>query len=152
MSKVVVFRTGKEEYGVPIQNIVSIEKLVKVTPVPGLSPYVKGVIQIREELVPIIDLEYIFYHRFLQTDENTRLVIVQAQGLAVGLLINEAKEIIEIPEDRIKQVGLIQNEQTAYLSGIASLEGRLITLINPEILIHSLDGIEELQEYMESVH
>jgi purine-binding chemotaxis protein CheW len=152
MSKVVVFRTGNEEYAIPLQFVVSIEKLDTPTPIPHMSDFIKGIVEIREELIPIIDLEYIFFQRNLHTDENARLVVIQSSKLSLGLLVNEAKEIIEIPEEKIKQVGLISFADTAYISGVVSLEGRLITIINPEILVESLDGMKDLQEYMESHH
>jgi purine-binding chemotaxis protein CheW len=152
MSKVVVFRTGNEEYAIPLQFVVSIEKLDTPTPIPYMSDFIKGIVEIREELIPIIDLEYIFFKRYLNTDENARLVVIQSSKLSLGLLVNEAKEIIEIPEEKIKQVGLISFADTAYISGVVSLEGRLITIINPEILVESLDGMKDLQEYMESHH
>jgi purine-binding chemotaxis protein CheW len=150
MSKVVVFRTGDAEYAVPLQFVVSIEKMGVATKIPHMPDYVKGIIEIRDELIPIIDLEYIFYQSYLKTDENARLIVIQSEKLSLGLLVNEAKEIIEIPEDKIKQVGLISFANTAYISGVASLDHRLVTIINPETLVGSLDGIKDLQEYMES--
>lgn len=151
VGKIVVFRSGNEEYGIPIQYIVSIEKMESITPVPVLPEYAKGIVEIRAELVPIIDLEYIFYHRFMKIDDSIRLVVIHAAKLAIGLLVNEAKEIIEISSEAIKQVGLIDSQKTSYISGIASLANhRLITIIDPEILMDSLDGISEIQDYMES--
>ncbi|WML45211.1 chemotaxis protein CheW [Neobacillus sp. PS3-40] len=152
MCKVVVFRTGNEEYGIPLEFVVSIEKMGTSTPIPQMSDYIKGIIKVREELIPIIDLEYIFYQRYLKTDENARLIVIQSEKLLLGLLVNEAKEIIEIPDDKIKQVGLISFANTAYISGVASLDNQLITIINPETLVGSLDGIADLQDYMKSHH
>jgi purine-binding chemotaxis protein CheW len=152
LSKVIVFRTGNEEYAIPLQFVVSIEKMGTATPIPHMQDYVKGIVEIREELIPIIDLEYIFYSRTLKMDENARLIVIQSAKFSLGLLVNEAKEIIEISEEKIKQVGLLAFADTAYISGVASLEKRLITIINPETLIESLDGITDLQEYMESHH
>jgi purine-binding chemotaxis protein CheW len=150
MSKVVVFRTGEAEYAVPLQFVVSIEKMGAPTPIPHMPEYVKGIIEIRDELIPIVDLEYIFYQHYLKTDENARLIVIQSEKLSLGLLVNDAKEIIEIPEEKIKQVSLISFADTAYISGVASLEHRLVTIINPETLVRSLEGIKVLQEYMES--
>jgi purine-binding chemotaxis protein CheW len=150
MSKVVVFRTGDAEYAVPLQFVVSIEKMGAATKIPHMPDYVKGIIEIRDELIPIIDLEYIFYQSCLKIDENARLIVIQSEKLSLGLLVNEAKEIIEIPEEKIKQVGLISFANTAYISGVASLDHRLVTIINPETLVGSLDGIKDLQDYMES--
>lgn len=152
MSKYVVFKTGNAEYGIPLQYVVSIEKLADITPVPQMPDYVKGIIEIREELFPIVDLEYIFYHRFLTISENARLVVIQTDELSLGILVNEVKEIIEIAPEKIKQVALLSNAETAYISGVASLESGLVTLVQPEHLIGSLEGIKELQNFMQSHH
>jgi purine-binding chemotaxis protein CheW len=150
MNKVVVIGTGKEEYAIPLQYVVSIEKLEGITPIPQMPDYVTGMIEIRQQVIPIIDLEYIFYHRFNQLDENSRLVIVQLEQFMVGILVNEAKEIIEISSEKIKQIGLINSRATAYLIGVTSLNGFLVTIINPEVLIGSLEGINVLIDELKS--
>lgn len=150
MSKFVVFKTGNEEYGIPLEYVVSIEKLAEITPIPQMSEYIKGIIEIREELFPIVDLEYIFYGRFLKINESARLVVIKTEDLSLGILVNEVQEIIEIAAEKIKQVSLIASAKTAYISGIASLESGLVTLVDPEVLVNSLDGIKDLQSYMES--
>jgi len=65
-------------------------------------------------------------------------------------LVNEAKEIINIPQDKLKQVGLVAYQKTSYFTGVANLDTRLITLIDPLLLIRSLEGIREIQEFMKS--
>jgi purine-binding chemotaxis protein CheW len=150
MNKVVVIGIGKEEYAIPLGYVVSIEKLEGIIPIPQMPDYVTGIIEIRQQVIPIIDLEYIFYHRFLQMDENSRLVIVQLEQFMVGILVNEAKEIIEISPEKIKQIGFIKSPATAYLIGVASLTGSLVAIINPEVLIGSLEGINVVLDELKS--
>jgi purine-binding chemotaxis protein CheW len=150
MNKVVIVGTGKEEYAIPLQYVVSIEKLEGITPIPQVPEYVTGMIEIRQQVIPIVDLEYIFYHRFIQMDENTRLVIIQLEEFMAGILVNEAKEIIEISPEKVKQIGFIKSPATAYLTGVASLNGSLATIINPEVLIGNLEGIDELLDELKS--
>ena len=150
MNKYVIFKAGNEEYGVPLQDVVSIEKLTEITPIPQMPDYVKGMIEIRDELFPIVDLEYIFYHRYLDINENARFVVIQTNVLSLAVLVTEVKEIIEIASEKMKQIPLISTNKTAYISGVASLEGGLVTLIDPAQLVGSLDGINELQNYLQS--
>lgn len=150
MSQVVIFRTGNEEYAVPMQYVVSIEKTEGLTPIPQMPDYVKGVVEIREQIIPVFDLEYIFYQRFLSIDESCRLVVIQIEGLLLGILVNEAKEIIEIPSERIKRIGLISTPKTEYLSGIVSINGRLIAVVNPNNLVNSLEGINQLRDFLDN--
>lgn len=150
MGKVVVVRTRNEEYAVPLQYVVSIEKVEGITPIPQMPDYVTGMIEIRQQVIPVIDLQYVFYRKFIPMDEETRLVIVQLEEFTVGILVNEAKEIIEVPNGKIKKIGFIASPATAYILGVISLNGTLVTVINPEVLIDSLEGIDRLIDELQS--
>jgi purine-binding chemotaxis protein CheW len=151
MSQVVIFRTGTEDYAIPMQYVVSIEKIDGLSPIPQMPDYVKGVIEIREQIIPVLDLEFIFYHRFMNFDESSRLIVIQIEGMLVGILVNEAKEIIEIPSEKIKRIGLIVTAKTGYLSGVASLNGRLVAVMNPNNLVNSLKGINMVRDFLDDL-
>jgi purine-binding chemotaxis protein CheW len=149
-NQVVVFKVGNEEYAIPIQYVLSIEKFESVNPIPHLPEYVKGIVKVREELIPILDLERILYNRFMIRHEAVRVIVVRTDEMSVGVLVNEAKEIIDIPPDQIKQIGLVAYHKTSYFTGVANLASRLVTIIDPSILIPSLEGIREIQEFMKN--
>jgi purine-binding chemotaxis protein CheW len=65
-------------------------------------------------------------------------------------VVHEAKEILDIPEGALTQVGLMAYSRTKYFSGVINLEDRLITMIDPDVLVESLDGIREIQDYMKA--
>lgn len=148
INKAVIFESGNEEYAVPIQAVISIEKVNFINPIPHLPLYLKGVTKIREELLPVIDFEYVLYKRMLPSLEEARLLIVQTNSLPVGLLVKEAKEIIELPEDSVRQVNLISYESTRFFSGVATIGDRLITIIDVDVLVSSLEGIDAVKDFM----
>ena len=149
-NKVVVFQVGNEEYAIPIQYVMSIEKVEGITPIPHLPNYVNGITKVRNELIPVIDFEQILYHRRTVVDESTKMIVLQTTDLQLAVVVKEAKEIIDIPSENIRQLGLIAYKKTTYFSGIANLNSRVITIIDPSNLIQSLDGIREIQEFMRS--
>lgn len=149
-SKVVVFQVGTEEYAIPIEQVISIEKVEGITPIPHLPVYVKGIVKVRGELLPVLDLEEILYHRIIQYNDQTRMIVVKTDELTIGVLVNDAKEIIDIEKENLKQLGLVAFNKTSYFTSIANLESRLITLIDPSKLVQSLEGINEIQQYMKS--
>lgn len=149
--KVVVFRCGNEDYAIPVNHVVSIEKLEKVSPIPHLPNYFLGLMKIRGELVPIVDFEQILYNRSALGDEQIRIIVVQTEDMFIGLLVLEAKEILDIKREDLKQIGLVNYAQTQYFSSVANLENRMITLIDPTILVRTVDGIKEIQTHMDSV-
>lgn len=149
--KVVVFQCGNEEYAVPIEHVVSIEKLEQVNPIPHLPNYLIGLMKIRGELVPIIDFEEILYHRSGVNYENARVVTMHTQDMSIGILVKEAKEILDIATDDLKQIGLVNYTKTQYFTAVANLENRMITIVDPSILVRSLEGIKDIQSYLENV-
>ena len=149
--KVVVFRCGNEDYAIPVDHVVSIEKLEQVNPIPHLPNYFLGLMKIRGELVPIVDFEQILYGRSASSDEQVRVIVLQTEDMFIGLLVLEAKEILDIANEDLKQIGLVNYSKTQYFSSVANLQNRVITIIDPTILVRTVDGIKEIQAYLESV-
>lgn len=145
MSKGVVFQTETEEYAIPIQHVVSIEKMQDFTVIPAMPSYMKGVTRIREELVPVIDMNQILFNRANAVSEKTRIVVVHDEELAIGLIVDDAKEIIEFDEAEIKQLSLLAYKNAKYFIGIANFHDRLITLLDPCKLFAGLEGIREIK-------
>lgn len=146
--KVVVVRCGNEEYAIPVEQTVSIEELEKVNPIPHLPSYLIGLMKIRGELVPILDFQQILYGNSAQEDSNAKVVVVQTEGIFFGLLVLEAKEILDISADRFTTQGLLAYSKTAYFSSVANLENRMITMIDPTELSNTLNGMEEIKGYV----
>lgn len=150
IDKVVVFQVGNEEYAIPIQFVLSIEKVEGITPIPHLPNYVNGVTKVRNELIPVLDFERILYNRTLANNESMKMIVLQTEVLSIAVIVTEAKEIIHIPAESLKQLGLVAYQKTTYFSGIANLASRIITIIDPSVLVQSLDGIREIQEFMKT--
>jgi purine-binding chemotaxis protein CheW len=149
MTKVVVFHAGREEYALPIENVVSIEKLDHINPIPHLPPYVLGLVKVRNELIPVMDMASILYNNPLNKEEGLFLLVVHTDTLEVGLVVKEAKEILEVADASITDVGLLAYSRTKYFNGVINLENRMITKIDPEVLVESLEGIKEIRDYVQ---
>lgn len=148
--KSVVFTCGTEEYAVPVEQVVSIEKLEHITPIPHLPNYLLGFTRIRGELVPVIDFQHILYARKTEGD-LARIVVMSTDIMNYGLVVADAKEIIDIDPALLKQVGLVNYSRTQYFTAVANLENRMITCVDPKVLMNSLDGIREIMEYKRSM-
>lgn len=145
--KTVIFCCGNEEYALPVEQVVSIEKLGHITPIPHLPNYLLGFTRIRGELIPIIDFNRILYSKPSQGD-LCRIIVLNTDVVNYGLVVSEAKEIINFKENEIKQVGLVNYSKTKYFTAVANLEHRMIACVDPKILVNSLDGIREIIEYL----
>ena len=94
ITKVVVFRAGNEEYGLPIEHVISIEKLENIKSLPNMPSYMKGVVKVRGELIPVLDTNRIFYHQDTSLDDQTKLIVVHSEELCAALIVKEIIEII----------------------------------------------------------
>lgn len=148
--KAVIVQCGQEEYALPVETVVSIEKLERVNPIPHLPDYMLGLMKIRGELVPILDFQQILYGKSTKDDPNARIVVVQTENLFIGLLVLDAKEILDIPESKLTSSGLMAYSRTPYFKTVANLEERMITIVDAEILSRTLTGMDEIGEYVQS--
>ena len=148
--KSVVFTCGTEEYAVPVEQVVSIEKVEHITPIPHLPNYLLGYTRIRGELVPVIDFQSILYGKSTE-GELSRIVVMNTDVINFGLVVADAKEILDISPDLLKQMGLVNYAKTKYFTAVANLENRMITCVDPRVLVNSLEGIREIIDYMSSM-
>lgn len=134
----VVFKLANEEYGIDILRVKTIEKMSSITRVPKTSTYVKGVINLRGEIVPIIDLREKFNLKYYEENENTRIIIVYADDVTVGLIVDSVSEVIEIDNSLIDEPPeSIGNLEVSNIYGIGKLNGRVIILLDVYKILNS---------------
>jgi purine-binding chemotaxis protein CheW len=150
--KSLVFEIGNEEYGIWINHVLSIEKVHSIRSIPQFPSYMRGIVKVREELIPVIDFQNVLLGNSIREEElkESKLVVLYVENQRMGLLVKETKEILSLEESSLKQVGLMGYSKTKYFFAVANLENRLITMIDPAILISSLEGIKEIQDYMKN--
>lgn len=131
--KVIIFRLKDEEYGVDVNQVLSIERMQPITRVPNVPVFVQGVINLRGVVTPVIDLRKRFGLDETEYDDLTRIVIVQMEDKEVGLIVDAANDVIDISVDIVEEppaaLGAVDVE---YLEGVAKLDGRLLVLLNLE--------------------
>jgi purine-binding chemotaxis protein CheW len=146
--KVIVFRLKDEEYGVEVNQVRSIEKLEHITRVPRTPKFVKGVINLRGVVTPIIDLRSRFGLEEASYTDTTRVIIVAVGELEVGLIVDAANDVIDIPVNAIEPAPeVVGGVEAAYLRGVAKLDKRLLILLNLDKVLNTeemkqLDSIE----------
>ncbi|QPC46366.1 chemotaxis protein CheW [Mangrovibacillus cuniculi] len=129
--KVIVFQLNEKEYAIPVNEVKSIEKLQHITRVPKAANYVKGVINLRGVVTPIIDLRKRFGLEDDSYTDNTRVIIVSAEELEVGLIVDAANDVLDIPANAIEpQPDVVGSVESEYINGVAKLERRLLIMLN----------------------
>ncbi|WP_027414624.1 chemotaxis protein CheW [Aneurinibacillus terranovensis] len=145
--KVIVFRLLDEEYGVEVDQVKSIERLEHITRVPRTPKFVKGVINLRGVVTPIVDLRRRFGLAEAEYNESTRVIIVGVGEIEVGLIVDSANDVIDIPVNAIEPPPeVVGGIEAVYLRGVAKLAKRLLILLNLDKVLNT----EELKQ-LESI-
>lgn len=126
--KIVAFKLGEEEYGLDINYVQSIERINHITRIPNAPIYVKGVINLRGNVNPIIDLRSMLNLGQAQYTENTRVIITKYEDIELGLIVDQTSDVIDVAAEAIEMVSS-NSFDADYFGGIAKIEGRLIILL-----------------------
>jgi purine-binding chemotaxis protein CheW len=138
----VIFKLENEFYGIPINFVETIERVLEITRVPNTPSYVKGVINLRGEVVPVVDLRKRFKLSDKKVTEESRIIILSIEEVSVGLLVDNSSEVLTIPVDSIDNTSnLVNSFEDDYIKGIGKVENRMIIIIDiPRILGISIDN------------
>lgn len=146
--KVVVFRLKDEEYGVEVDQVKSIERMESITRVPNTPSFVKGVINLRGVVIPVINLRSRFQMEEEDYTDSTRIVIVHVNEMEVGLIVDAALDVLDVPLDAIEPPPeVVGGVEAAYLRGMAKLEDRLLVLLNLDRVLspEELKQVEQME-------
>lgn len=131
--KMIVFQLGEEEYAVPVETVGSIERVIQITRVPKAPSYVKGVINLLGVITPIIDLRARFGMEEIAYNDLTRIIIVHYEELEVGVIVDAAKDVIDIYDHMIEPAPeVIGTLEADYIEGVVKIDNRLLVLLELE--------------------
>jgi len=135
--KYLVFRIGDEEFGADIQKITTIiEKNMPITRVPKTPDYIVGVINLRGDIIPIMDLRKKFNLPEINDTEDTRIIIIHIEDVLIGLIVDSVAEVVNLSEESVESINnFSSNLSIDYIFGVGKVDGRIITILNLENLI-----------------
>lgn len=141
--KVIVFQLNEKEYAVPVGQVKSIEKIMHFTRVPHTSPFVKGVMNLRGVVTPLIDLRVRFGLAEQPYTDSTRVIIVSVADAEVGLIVEGANDVIDIPSSQIEPPPeIVGTEAAGFINGVVKLDKRLLILIDLQNILCLLEDKE----------
>ncbi len=134
----VIFTLGNEKYAVNIRHVSSITKYRDVTKVPKVPAYLEGVINLRGEIIPILNLKRLFGIPVEPTDDRTRIVISHVNGTVWGFIVDEAFRVIKLSEADIEPApAIVKGPSAAFVQGIGKLDGEIVILLDLDKLLDS---------------
>jgi len=140
-----IFHLDKEDYGISIKNVTEIVGQQNVTRVPNMPDYVKGVINLRGQVIPVIDVRTRFGLPFREYDDRTCSIVINVSSLQFGLIVDLVDEVINIDEDRISSPPVSVTQSTRFIKGMGRAEGsdKVRLLLDVEKLLRD-EEIEQL--------
>ncbi|MBQ6994895.1 MAG: chemotaxis protein CheW [Lachnospiraceae bacterium] len=131
----IVTQLGEEQYGIDIKLISNIVRMQKITRVPKVTPYIRGVINLRGEVIPVISLRLKMGLSDDEITKKTRIIILTLeQHDSIGVLVDEVKEVVTLDEEHVEKVSYDKEDKSKFLSGVGKYDDKLISLLE----IHSV--------------
>jgi purine-binding chemotaxis protein CheW len=144
--QLVTFTMGSEQYGVDILKVQEINRMTEIAKVPNAPAYVEGVINLRGRVIPVISLRKRFGFEEKESDEKSRIIIMDIQGITIGVIVDSVSEVLRIPSNTVDPAPNVTTEMgTEFIKGIAKLEDRLIILIDMDLLIERAESVDMLE-------
>jgi len=142
--KVIVFTLAHEQYGVEVDKVKTIERIQPLTRVPKTPPFVKGVINLRGVVVPVIDLRGRFGLKENEFTNDSRIIIVAVDELEVGLIVDSASDVVDVDSDSIVDPPeIVGGIRAKYLRGVARLDdNRLLVMLNLQEVLNKSEIIQ----------
>jgi len=138
--KHLTFTVGKEEYGIEISCVTEIIGIQKITDVPDMPGYIKGVINLRGKVIPVMDVRLRFRMPEREYDDRTCTVVVSVSGTAVGLVVDTVREVVDIPESQIELPPEMAEVSTQhYIRGLGKVGDGVKILLDVERLVRRED-------------
>ena len=135
----VVVKIGSEQYGIDIKYIDNIVRMQNITRVPKVAPYLKGVINLRGEVIPVMSLRIKMELEPDEITKNTRIIIIKFNHESIGIIVDSVKEVVNIDVSNIEKVAFEnRDERSPFVQGIGKQNDELISLLDLNTLLQEI--------------
>ncbi|AKF30508.1 chemotaxis protein CheW [Bacillus velezensis] len=134
--KMIVFMINGKEYAISVSQVKSIEKWQKPTRIPGVESYIRGVINLRGVITPVLDLRKRLNQPEQDITEETRIIIISYRDADVGWVVDEANDVITVHENEIESAPESQTKETdVWIKQIVKQDNRLLNIIDAHAVL-----------------
>lgn len=139
----IVVKIGQEQYGINIKYIENIVRMQHITRVPQVPAYIKGVINLRGEVIPVMSLRLkMGLPEDVETKASRIIIIKMEQHGNIGLMVDEVKEVVNLEEDQIEKVSYGSRDNSeSFILGIGKYEGGLISLLDLNVTVLDRENV-----------
>jgi purine-binding chemotaxis protein CheW len=131
LKQLISFTVGEEEYGLELLRVKEVIRMRQITWLPKAPHCVKGIINLRGEVIPIIDLRDRFGLPSIEETETTRVIVVEVEGRSVGAVVDSASQVVRVPANQFEPAPPVMGKAAGELiTGVGKMEGKLIIMLD----------------------
>ncbi|MCR4866963.1 MAG: chemotaxis protein CheW [Lachnospiraceae bacterium] len=135
---------GEEFYGVDISVIENIVRMQRITRVPNVAAYIKGVINLRGEIVPIMNLRLKIGLEEIEYTKDTRIIIIKTENYGkIGLIVDAVKEVVALEEDQLEKLPYDNTEENHFVSAVGKVDNTLVSVLDLGVVLYDKQSREE---------
>lgn len=139
----VTFKLAGETYGINVMQVQEVLRYTEIAPVPGASSYVLGIVNLRGNVVTVIDTRERFKLPSTDITDNTRIVIVEADGHVVGILVDAVAEVVYLRQSEVETTPNVGNDESSkFIQGVCHKNDELLILIDLDKLLTEKEWAE----------
>lgn len=142
IKKFVTLGLGNERYGIEVTRTKEIIARYEIVPLPKTPDFIEGIISLRGDIIPVVDLRKRFELPFVERDEETRIIVIEMRDFTVGIQVDRVYEVLKLTEDAIEPPPpMVSGLKADYLEGVAEVRGKLTTILNLDEIFSSSERI-----------
>jgi len=154
--KYVTFMSGKEYFGLKIECVNEIIVVQEITAIPETADYIKGLINLRGKIIPVIDVRLRFKQEPFEYTDRTCIIVINVQNTVVGLIVEKIAEVVEIADENLLPSPTIgrfeKSQQDRYVYAIGKVGDSVKLLLDPEKLLHDdMVTLEQSSDFVNTV-
>lgn len=138
------FKSGEEYFGLKIEYVSEIVQFQAITEIPGTEDYIKGLINLRGKVIPVIDVRLRFHQEPFEYDDRTCIIVLNVNDMLVGLIVEKIAEVVDIREENIlppPKLSRRDKQQNKYVYGIGKVGDYVKLLLDPDKLLNDKDQL-----------
>jgi len=137
--KFLTFCMGNEFYGIEIKYVTEIIGLQPITEIPAMPEYIKGIINLRGKIIPVMDVRLRFKKPFREYNDRTCIVVINIREVSIGLIVDSVSEVIAISDEEIVAPPNVTKEGNKYIKGVGKVGNDVKLLLDSDKLLDESD-------------
>jgi purine-binding chemotaxis protein CheW len=139
------FSIGDVMFGIEMNYITEIVGMQKITELPDIPCYMKGIINLRGKIIPVLDIRLLFGKEERQYDDRTCVIVIDIAGIPIGLIVDRVSEVVTISTDNVSEVPKSNGQTNRFVKNIGKTENGVVLILDCEKLLNDQE-IETISE------